>query len=157
MKEQYEWKEIVKDKGELQNIVRILTDFDTRTGRVEHYVDQYTHYLRKAISVSLESETRIFVKYLSGFRFLVVGEIHGPCGFTATSWVHDDGIMNEREDKSGEPSHPVHSIVCLTDLYKEAVSLPQDLNAMTIQIMEEIDEVNEDKLHRCMGMKKSAC
>jgi len=62
---------------------------------------------------------RIFLQHLGGFIYYVVAELHGPGGRVSTSWVHEDGIRAERDEYAHRKSHPVHTILCLTDLYEE--------------------------------------
>ncbi|MBL8021490.1 MAG: hypothetical protein JNM27_17605 [Leptospirales bacterium] len=109
------WRELTVKKEEFCKIVRLLVEFDEKTGRYLKYNDPETHFMRKAVSVADTSRIRIFLRDLGGYVYSVVAELRSLAGTTATAWIHEDGICKEREE--AETNHPVHSIVCVTDLY----------------------------------------
>ena len=121
------WTELLERKDEFQGIVRLLVEFDEKTGRYRKYGDQETHYMRKAISVAEPESLRIFLKHLGGFVYYVVAQLISESGHVSTSWVHEDGIRGERDEFKEISTHPVHTILCMTDLYEEnSKPLPDD-------------------------------
>lgn len=112
------WRELVRRKEEFLKIVQLLVDFDEKTGRYARYKDTETHYMRRAIASADPEKVRIFLRELGGFVYSIVAEVQSAGGLVATAWVHEDGIRQERE--GAEKKHPVHHIVCVTDLYESA-------------------------------------
>lgn len=100
---------------EFQKILRMLVEYDERTGRLRHSTQPEQHYLRKAFALCAVSELRIFARALGAFNFAMVGEWRSTEGYAASAWIHEDGICMERE-QFPDPAHPVHFIVCLSDL-----------------------------------------
>ncbi len=113
------WAELESQKAEFQKIVRLLVEFDERTGRYRRFEDPENHFMRKAISIAQPELLRVFLRHLGGFVYFVVTELNTEHGSVSTSWVHEDGIQLERDEFGEQESHPVHSILCLTDLYRE--------------------------------------
>ncbi len=114
------WMELTGRKEEFRNIVRLLLDFDEKTGRYARYGDPETHYMRKAVAQSSDEKARVFLKELGGFVYHVVVEVRSSGGLVSTGWIHEDGIRSERESYCEDLSHPVHGIVCLSDLYQSS-------------------------------------
>ncbi|MBI3395032.1 MAG: hypothetical protein HY042_04285 [Spirochaetia bacterium] len=112
------WREIIKRKEEFQKIVGLLVEFDERTGRYQSYGDPEAHFMRKAVSVCRPDDLRVFAKNLGNYVYYVVTELVGSGGHVATGWIHEDGIRAEREGAAS--GHPVHRIICLTDLFQDS-------------------------------------
>jgi len=110
------WRELIGRKDEFSKIVQLLVEFDEKTGRNLRYSDPETHFMRRAIASAASEKVRYFLKDLGGFVYAIVAELQSSGGMTATAWIHEDGIRQEREDS--EASHPVHKIVCVTDLFE---------------------------------------
>lgn len=108
------WIEVKKGKEDFQKILKILIDFDEKTGR--HVRED--HYFRKAISVCDISNLRIFMKETEKAFFSIVVELRSN-GICVTSWLHEDGIALEREQFAADKRHPVHTIVCMTDIHRK--------------------------------------
>lgn len=119
--EKAQWVQIQPgaDSEEFQKIVRLLVEFDEKTGRYLKYNDPETHFMRRAASVA--ASVRFFAKDLGGFIYSVVAIVKNASGHLQTGWVHEDGIKQERIQ--GDKTHPVNSIVCLTDLFERAVAI----------------------------------
>lgn len=128
-----EWIELTSKREEFTKIVKLLVAFDQNTGRYARYENESSHWLRKAVSVAEPDALRVILKHLGGFVYSVVTEQRTESGFCVTCWVHEDGIRSEREDKMSEPRHPVHSIVCVSDLYQEGK--PADLKQISAETM----------------------
>ncbi len=107
-----------------QEIVALLVDFDFKTGRYNRYRDQEHHWLRKAISVCDPGCLRVTALPLpeSDGVYNVTVTYSSERSRFRTSWIHEDGIYQER--KTAPPEHPVHGIVCLTDLLRD--ELPEN-------------------------------
>lgn len=122
------WKELGEArKNDLLTILRLLVEFDERSGRAAASSEPELHWLRKAMACALDAEVRFFLKPVGGFVFYVVAELSASGGRAATSWVHEDGVQAEREIWAGR-QHPVHGILCLTDLYaRYSQPVPLDL------------------------------
>lgn len=132
------WRELTDRKDEFSKIIRLLVEFDEKTGRYLKYNDPETHFMRRAIAVADSSRLRVFLRDLGGFVYSVVCELRSPAGVTATAWIHEDGIRNERE--GAEENHPVHSIICVTDLYSgsgECIPEETGVSSVTLDLMAE--------------------
>jgi len=129
----HHWKELSGGRDEFQKIVKLLVDFDETTGRYRRYGDPEAHYMRRSISVADPETLRVFLQDLGGFIYYVVVELKTEGGAVSTSWIHEDGIRAERDEFSEEENHPVHSIVCMTDLYKNySVKIPLDFHDIDV-------------------------
>ncbi|MDH5655716.1 MAG: hypothetical protein OEZ34_07405 [Spirochaetia bacterium] len=118
----YQWRELCKKKDEFQKIVKLLVDFDESTGRYRRYGDPESHFMRRSISVSDPELLRIFIQSLGGFIYYIVVELRAQGGQLSSSWIHEDGIRAERDEFKKQEDHPVHSIVCMTDLFENQCS-----------------------------------
>ncbi len=126
-----QWFELTSRKDEFQNILRLLVDFDEKTGRYKNYGGEEQHWLRKSASrVTDLNELRVFIKNIGSSIYMVVVEASVNNGVAVTAWIHEDGIHSEREQFQDNPDHPVHGIVCLTDLFKQAT---EELNQESIE------------------------
>src|SRR6185436_20771078 len=111
-----DWLEIPANYiREVQKIVRLLVEFDEKTGRYAQYENAENHYIRKAVAVSHQENVHIYLKDMGGDIFAIVAHLANPSGRVTTAWVHEDGIHAERQE--AELDHPVHKIICMTDLY----------------------------------------
>ena len=123
------WRELTDKKEEFQKIVKLLVDFDESTGRYRRYGDPESHYMRRSISVSDPDHLRIFIQDLGGFVYYIVVELRTAGGQVSSSWIHEDGIRAERDEFQHMEDHPVHEIVCMTDLYENNSSeISQDFS-----------------------------
>ncbi len=113
------WYEVIRDKDEMQKIIHLLVSFDEKTGRLQNFTGQDGHYMRKSLSVAHLADIRIFLRNPGGYVYSVIGEISSSAGFLVTNWIHEDGIRVEREDMKNDPEHPVHTIICVTDIYEK--------------------------------------
>ncbi len=130
------WKELVRRKEDFLKIVQFLVDFDEKTGRYARYRDTETHFMRRAIASADAEKVRIFLRHLGGFVYSIVAEVQSPGGFVATAWVHEDGIRQERE--GAEPGHPVHQIVCVSDLFDADADVCQTESALVSQAAQDL-------------------
>lgn len=132
----HQWHEILSDDvpGMLK-IVQLLTRFDKRIGR-RHY-DGTAHLLRDAIAASLPRASRFFLLQMDDFIFRVIAYVEDVSVF-ATSWVHEDGIAQEKEGQ--ETSHAVYKIECVSDFFMRANTEPSGVPECVKILM-------EDKVH----------
>lgn len=114
------------DRDNFSRIVKLLVEFDERTGRYLKYKDPETHFMRKTVAIAAPEFVRFHVRHIGGFVYAVVASVDSPGGRVATAWVHEDGIKQERGQHVTEPEHPVHSIECVSDLFDRAVALDTD-------------------------------
>jgi hypothetical protein len=134
-----EWQQLtVEDNPEFQKIVKLLTEFDDKTGRFISYANPESHYARKAIAIVDPTNLKVYVFPLGGYVYSIVAECTSVSGYIVTAWVHEDGIRQERED--ADPEHPVHKIVCLTDLFERAGSIQTPSNTALTFMQERIRE-----------------
>ena len=108
------WKEIKNetDKKEFQAIIHILNRYYSLNNGVKN------EFREKLVLANSESFT-VKIKSLMGNSFSVLVELNN----VLETWVHIDGIVEERKTmtEKGNLDHPVFKIVCLTDLYENAV------------------------------------
>ena len=131
-----DWFELRSRKDELTKIVSLLVEFDEKTGRHARYDCRWSHYLRKALSVAEPDELRLFLKKQGEFVYSIVGQVSGDSGFATTAWVHEDGIAQERGDQPAD--HPVHSIVCVSDLFAGAQAIEStEISPEALRLMED--------------------
>lgn len=99
---------------DFQGILRLLVDFDEKTGRYQRYRDQETHYARHALAVCDPEQMSVYIKDLGGYVYSVIAECRNASSVIVTAWMLEDGIRQERE--TAPEDHPVHKIKCLTDM-----------------------------------------
>ena len=108
------WKEIKEetDKKEFQAIIHILNRYYSLNNGVKN------EFREKLVLANSESFT-VKLKAMAGNSFSVLVELDNAL----ETWIHLDGIVEERETmtEKGNLDHPVFKIVCLTDLYENAV------------------------------------
>lgn len=121
------------DVSDMQRIVRLLTEYDEKTGRYLSYKDPETHFARKAIGAA-SSGVRFVVRDLGGFVYSVIAYYEGSG--IATAWVHEDGIQQERESGMQIPE----SIRCLTDFVRSAS--PANLDFVPVAVLDLMMEMD---------------
>lgn len=108
------WKEIKNetDKKEFQKIIHILNRYYSLNNGAKN------EFREKLVLSNSESFT-VKLKSMEGNAFSVLVELDN----ILETWIHIDGIFDERKimTEKGNLAHPVFKIVCLTDLYKNAV------------------------------------
>ena len=78
------------------------------------------------------------MKRLSDCVYAIVCEYRSSAAIIITSWVHEDGIRSER--KTATADHPVHRIICISDLFEGASMRADDLespNPFTVKLLAE--------------------
>ena len=108
------WRELIKNKHLFLNLLNLLIDHEEANKTEKNTPD---FYLRKAISVAEADDVRIYLRDLGGYLFHIVAELKIVSIFTATSWLHEDGIQMEREKSSTDVNNKAHKIICLTDMF----------------------------------------
>lgn len=123
------------DVSDMQGIVRLLAEYDEKTGRYLSYKNPETHFARKAIGAA-SSGVRFVVRDLGGFVYSVIAYYEGSGSRIATAWVHEDGIQQERESGMQIPE----SIRCLTDFVRSASAVNLDFVPVSVlDLMMEMD------------------
>ena len=112
------WFELVERKEDFKHIVHILNRYYDLHSPVNH--PSPAHLFRQDIvSCDLE-ELHIYLKKFGSFEFLVVVEIGSEESKRMDSWIHIDGIAQERifMKEKGKLEHPVFKITSLDDLFQ---------------------------------------
>lgn len=112
--EKENWKEIKNetDKKEFQAIIHIVNKYYALNNGVKNE-------FREKLVLSNSENFSVKLKAMAGNSFSVLVELNN----VLETWVHIDGIVEERKTmtEKGNLDHPVFKIVCLTDLYENAV------------------------------------
>jgi|JI9StandDraft_2_1071091.scaffolds.fasta_scaffold40571_3 hypothetical protein len=113
------WFELMQEKEEFKRIVSILNRFYNLQPSAKHPTP--AHVFREEIVLAEVDKLRIFLKKFGSFEFLVVVEIATELGKKMDSWIHIDGIAQERliMKEKGKLDHPVFKITSLDDLYQK--------------------------------------
>lgn len=119
------WKELKKKKDEFQKILAVLNRYYHRSGEE---LTQSQLFREKVASANKEN-IRIFLQKFGKYEYLILVKIFEQEEWREDSWIHVDGIQEEREQlkRRGLLNHPVFSITCLTDLYKIAEKSDENL------------------------------
>ena len=108
------WKEIKEetDKKEFQAIIHIVNKYYALNNGVKNE-------FREKLVLSNSENFSVKLKAMAGNSFSVLVELNN----VLETWIHLDGIVEERKTmtEKGNLEHPVFKIVCLTDLYENAV------------------------------------
>ena len=110
------WKKVgSKQVEDFQNILKVLVRFyDTVLSEREE--KNQSHEFRKKLSEMTDTKkVEIYLRKFGKYEYLIYADVNGE----ADSWIHVDGIAEEREQLKGK-DHPVHAIVCMSDIYKKA-------------------------------------
>lgn len=112
------WFELMQEKEEFKKIVSILNRFYNLQSSANHPTP--AHIFREEVVLADVDKLRIFLKKFGSFEFLVVVEIATELGNKMDSWIHIDGIAQERliMKEKGKLDHPVFKIISLDDLYQ---------------------------------------
>jgi|JI8StandDraft_1071087.scaffolds.fasta_scaffold151504_1 hypothetical protein len=112
-----EWMELNENKLEFLHILRVLNRYYEAKGAQS--LNNTSHEFRKELTEKKESDFQVFLKKFGDFEFLVHAKIGQKPSQKSDTWIHIDGIAEEREQliKSGITDHPIFSIVGLRDLY----------------------------------------
>lgn len=114
------WFELVERKDEFLDIIRILNRYYSMHPPTHHPSDAYL-FREKMIQCSRDM-LRIYLKNFGEYEFLVTVKIIDDNREQMESWIHVDGIMQERDQllQEGKSKHPVHNIICITDLFQKS-------------------------------------
>lgn len=82
--------------------------------------------------------TSIYIRKFGAYEYLVYVAVDSEGNHRSDSWIHIDGIAEEREQltKKGVTDHPVFTITCMSDLYEHAVKaeLEDPINTLRSKI-----------------------
>lgn len=109
------WKEI-QEKDEFKNILGIMNRYYSLTNQLQTSKGQI---FREKVAQTSNENLKVFLKKFKKYEYLVVSEITDNESKIMDSWIHVDGIAQERIFHKENPSHPVFKIVSLGDLYKK--------------------------------------
>lgn len=113
-----------KGKQDFIQIIKLMQSMYKKTAMEKTVGFQFRENLVK-YSVDKLS---LVVKYIGQYDYQISAWVEDetlPLELRQQSWIHCDGIKEERDkysDGVGERSHPVFSINCLTDIYNREVS-----------------------------------
>ena len=112
-----EWKELKNRKGDFVEIIKILNRFYCLSPGEEK---SPSVNFREEICESKLNDLSIFIQKFGDYEFLIKVIISKGKSDKQDSWIHIDGIQQEREEllRSGIKEHPVFQLICITDLYK---------------------------------------
>jgi len=110
------------DVEPFQQILGLLLRFDERTNLAGL---DHSHFLRRAISVAQPADVTVLLGRLEDGLFYVCVRLDTKGGQLRTSWLHEDDIYREREEVADDAEHPVHQMLCLTDLYARAAPISE--------------------------------
>lgn len=110
------WKKVgSKQVEDFQKILKVLVRFYDAVLSEREEKNQ-SHEFRKALSQMTDTKkVEIYLRKFGKYEYLVYADMNGE----TESWIHVDGIAEEREQLKGK-DHPVHTIVCMSDIYKKA-------------------------------------
>lgn len=119
------WRELKTKKDEFQKILAVLNRYYHKSG------DELTQsqLFREKVALANVENLRIFLQKFGKYEFLITVKLLEEEKWLEDSWIHVDGIQEEREQlkRKGCLNHPVFSITCLTDLYKQAEKTEESL------------------------------
>ena len=117
-KQKKEWKELKVKKNEFQQIVSILNKFYSRN--MEEPEKSESFLFREEFTKASEENIKIYFQKFGNYEFLVTAEILSEKGSKKETWIHIDGIQEEREEllRAGKQNHPIFQLTCVTDLYE---------------------------------------
>jgi hypothetical protein len=122
------WKKLQeKSIPEFQNILSILNRYynqlDSSRNKTESFI------FREDVSKESIENLEIYLKKFGEYEFLILAKINNFDRNRSDSWIHIDGISEERNShtKANNSNHPVFQIVCLQDLYEEAVEVEEEV------------------------------
>jgi len=112
-----EWMELIEEKDEFKHTVNIMNRYYSLHPSASHPTP--AHLFREELVRTENEALRIFMKKFGRFEMLVVVEIHTEQGKKMDSWIHIDGISQEREmmAERGKTDHPVFKIVSMLDIF----------------------------------------
>jgi len=116
-----DWLEIVSRKDAFQHIMMVLNRYYLQTEEhgIEH-TDPSRQFRLDLVRMDTDN-LKIFIKKFSNYEYLVYSELEEREEIRTDYWVHIDGIQQERDElasNGGREDHPVFSIYCMSDLYK---------------------------------------
>lgn len=112
------WFLLQKNIGDFKQILRILNHFYSG---IREKISE-TEMFREEIIHTKEENLEIFLKKFGDYEYLVAVKIQEEENSRMDSWIHIDGVLQEREfmKEIGNLNHPVFSIPCISDLYNNS-------------------------------------
>jgi hypothetical protein len=113
------WRLLGKRKKEFIDMLSILNRYYRL--RSDGEVSESQKFRDEVLSKK-KSEFRVFLKRFGEYEFLIYLEIKDKKSKRGDSWIHIDGIKQERDfliaKGNCDSNHPVFNIICLSDLYE---------------------------------------
>ncbi|PJZ69911.1 hypothetical protein CH373_13320 [Leptospira perolatii] len=121
--ETYSWKKLIKDQKDFFRIVGILNRYyDYLRGSLE---ESNSQKFRKRLLETRVEDTEIYFKRFGVYEYVVFAKIRTEQGSETDSWIHLDGILQERTNflERWIQDHPIFGIKCISDIYEESCSM----------------------------------
>ncbi len=137
--QQKKWRQLTSAHQEFQRILRLLLDYDERNEQQQEHPE--LHHLRRSLSVAKTEDICIYLRDMGGYLFHIVAKLNTLGGEAVTAWLHEDGIQAERELRKNEAEHPVHKLLCMSDLmrrHSKIIKLNESIGESVLKLM--IDE-----------------
>lgn len=113
------WMELIDKKDEFQSIIAVLNRYYNLNPPKNHPSSAY-RFREELVIASLDS-IRVFIKRYGQYEYLIAVEILQESNKKMDSWIHIDGIQQERDELKSKNvvEHPVFNIFCISDLYSK--------------------------------------
>ncbi|MEM7182211.1 MAG: hypothetical protein AAF518_14950 [Spirochaetota bacterium] len=117
------WFELVDRKEEFLDIIRVLNRYYAMNPSTDHPNDSFR--FREKMLASPREEVKIYMKRFGEYEFLITVKINDGKKESVESWIHVDGIQQERDelDQESQKSNPVFTITCISDLFVSSCQL----------------------------------
>ncbi|XDD50451.1 hypothetical protein AB3N59_01165 [Leptospira sp. WS92.C1] len=109
------WMKLITRKEEFRRIVSVLNGFYRSKTTIRKL--NGSQKMRIRLEKKDFQNFEVFLKKIGDHDFLIFLKIENKYD----SWIHIDGIQEERERfiLEGKTDHPVFKIVCISDLYRK--------------------------------------
>ena len=118
------WKQVSQDSIlDFQNILNILnryySQFESSNPKTE------SSLFREEVGKAREEDLEIYLKKFGRYEYLIFAIIHTENGKKSDSWIHIDGVSEERDGfkKKNLLNHPVFEIICMQDIFEKSIEL----------------------------------
>ena len=109
---------LIQNKTDFKKIILFLNKYYSQIPNKK----TDSQIFREEVAKAEEDNLNIFFKKFGDFEYLVAVKIKENKKSKMDSWIHIDGIFQERISllEKGNSTHPIFSIKCVTDLYNNS-------------------------------------
>ena len=129
------WFELVERKEEFLDIIRVLNRYYAMNPSADHPNDSFR--FREKMLASPLDEVKIYMKRFGDYEFLITVKLHDGKKERVESWIHVDGIQQERDELEQETQrkkkNPVFNITCVSDLFSSSCKLWDEELAIDVE------------------------